>query len=72
VPPSVRLQALGIARELWREGGVGAFFKGVRARMLVHTPSMAISWSTYEVVKGLLVEHFPLPGGPLPRGAKPG
>lgn len=54
------LRALAVARELWREGGAGAFFKGVRARMLVHTPSMGISWGTYETVKMLLAREFPV------------
>lgn len=31
--------------------GLAGFFKGVRARMMVHTPSTAIAWSTYEFVK---------------------
>lgn len=51
------LGAIDAARLILREEGAGAFFKGVKARMAFHTPSSAISWSTYEVVKGLLTSH---------------
>ena len=57
--PGPRLRAMEVARQLWREEGAAGFFKGVRARMLVHTPSMAISWSTYEAVKMMLQDRFP-------------
>lgn len=39
------------ARKLYAEGGARAFMQGVRARVMLHTPSMAISWGTYEFVK---------------------
>lgn len=47
--------AIAVARAIWREEGAGAFFKGVRARMAVHTPSGAISWGSYELIKSALV-----------------
>ncbi len=40
--------------KVYRAEGVAGFFKGVRARVMVHTPAMAISWSTYECVKSWL------------------
>ena len=55
--PNSRLPPLGaveVARALLREEGFAAFFKGVRARVAIHAPSQAISWSTYELVKGYL------------------
>ena len=51
--------ALSTARAILAEEGVGAFFKGAGARVLVHAPSMAISWSTYETVKALLRRYDP-------------
>lgn len=51
--------ALSTARTILAEEGVGAFFKGAGARVLVHAPSMAISWSTYETVKALLRRYDP-------------
>ncbi len=46
---------LDVARTIWRAEGVPGFFRGVRARMAVHTPSQAISWATYEGIRGMLV-----------------
>lgn len=40
---------------IYREGGVWAFWKGVRPRILVHAPSAAITWTTYEIVKRTVV-----------------
>ena len=56
-PPLPRPRALGaveLARVMLREEGLGAFFKGVRARVAIHAPSQAVSWATYELVKGFL------------------
>lgn len=52
---SGRPSSLATARLIFRDEGVSAFFKGMGARVLVHAPSMAISWSTYELVKALLM-----------------
>ena len=49
---------LSTARQILAEEGTRAFFKGAGARVMVHTPSMAISWSTYEFVKALLLSHY--------------
>ncbi|XP_061770894.1 mitoferrin-2-like [Nerophis ophidion] len=38
-------------RMVYRTGGVGAFFKGVQARVIYQMPSTAISWSVYEFFK---------------------
>ena len=40
---------------IYQEGGIRAFWKGVRPRVLVHAPSVAITWTTYEMVKRTLV-----------------
>lgn len=47
------------ARKIYAEEGLRAFSRGLRARLLVHAPSMAISWSTYEFVKNLLGAKTP-------------
>ena len=47
-----------MARQLLREEGPSAFFKGVRARMTAHAPAVAISWGTYELIKKSLVETW--------------
>lgn len=60
--------AVAVARQLLAEGGAAAFFKGVQARVAVHTPSMAISWGTYELIKGALVRFTDSPPPPPPPG----
>lgn len=52
-----RLRYKGIvdaARQIHAAEGYAGFFRGVVPRLLVHTPSVAISWTTYETVKELL------------------
>ena len=49
----------GIVRSLhviWLEEGVLGLTRGLGARMLVNAPSAAISWTTYEFVKSLLLQ----------------
>ncbi|XP_054635995.1 mitoferrin-2-like [Dunckerocampus dactyliophorus] len=47
-----QISGLGEAfRTVYRTGGVGAFFKGVQARVIYQMPSTAISWSVYEFFK---------------------
>ncbi len=52
-----RLRYKGIvdaARQIHAAEGYAGFFRGVGPRLLVHTPSVAISWTTYETVKEVL------------------
>lgn len=42
------------ASTLWRDEGPRCFLRGVQARMLIHAPSVAICWTTYESVKRML------------------
>jgi solute carrier family 25 iron transporter 28/37 len=42
------------ARKIMAEEGGRGFFRGVKARVALHTPAMAISWGTYEAVKKAL------------------
>lgn len=42
------------AQSIWRQEGYRGFLRGVSARMLVHSPSVAICWTTYETVKRAL------------------
>jgi len=46
---------LQAARTLLAEEGAAIFARGMQARMLIHAPSVAICWTTYESVKHLLV-----------------
>ena len=39
---------------IWREEGLRGFTRGMQARMLIHAPSVAICWTTYESVKSML------------------
>lgn len=39
---------------IFREAGAAGFFRGAHARMLVHAPSVALCWTTYEAIKRLL------------------
>ena len=39
---------------IFREAGAAGFFRGAHARMLVHAPSVALCWATYEASKRLL------------------
>lgn len=46
---------LQTAKLLYIEAGFTGFYRGVVARVLIHSPSVAISWTTYETVKHLFV-----------------
>lgn len=46
---------LQTAKLLYIEGGFRGFFRGAGARMLIHAPSVAISWTTYETIKHFFV-----------------
>ena len=39
------------ARQIMKEEGLRGFFRGILPRLFVHTPSVAVSWTTYEAVK---------------------
>jgi len=41
-------------RKIYGAEGVAGFAKGLRPRLLMHTPSVAISWGTYEFVKNFM------------------
>lgn len=48
-------------RQIYAAEGTAGFFRGTLPRTLVHMPSVAVSWTTYETVKTWLLE--PLSGG---------
>lgn len=50
--------AVDAARHIYREAGAFGFVRGMVPRLLVSTPSVAISWTTYEVAKGYLRERI--------------
>ena len=55
--PIRRLAYTGVLQTcaaIWREDGVRGFARGAQARVLVHAPSVAICWTTYEAGKQLL------------------
>lgn len=46
-------------KSIYREHGFfKGFFKGLTPRILSNSPSCAISWVTYEIVKQTLVEKY--------------
>ena len=57
VPPRIT-GALDAARLIYREAGVLGFMRGMVPRLLVSTPSVAISWTTYEMAKGFLRDRI--------------
>ena len=48
--------SLQVARQIYLQYGFSGFSRGVLPRVLVHSPSVAISWTAYEAVKSLLVK----------------
>ena len=47
------------ALTLWREEGASSFARGMGARVMIHAPSVAICWTSYESVKHVLVKYRP-------------
>lgn len=43
-----------VVAQIFKESGYSGFFRGMGARMLVHAPSVAISWTAYETFKTFL------------------
>jgi len=41
-------------KRIYTEEGLMGFARGLRPRLMVHTPSVAISWTTYETAKSFL------------------
>ena len=57
--PDSRVRYTGatqVAINIYREVGIVGFASGMFPRVLVHTPSVAISWTAYEFAKNLLVK----------------
>jgi hypothetical protein len=42
---------------IYKNEGLHAFTRGMGARMMLHVPSTAISWGTYEFVKGYFANN---------------
>ncbi|KDO34327.1 hypothetical protein SPRG_01462 [Saprolegnia parasitica CBS 223.65] len=52
-----RLQYRGLLDamlQIYKQEGVKAFFRGVGPRVCVHAPSVAVSWTTFEVLKNVI------------------
>lgn len=49
--------ALDAARAIYCEAGLAGFMRGAVPRLLVSSPSVAISWTAYEVAKSYLRDH---------------
>lgn len=47
--------AFQVAIKIFREEGIRGFMRGIAPRMLVHSPSVAVSWTAYESMKKLLL-----------------
>ena len=45
-----------VVRYVVREEGYMGFLRGLAPRMMLHAPAVAISWTTYESVKSILVK----------------
>lgn len=43
------------ASALYKQGGAGAFMRGLKPRIIFNVPSTAISWTAYEMAKELLL-----------------
>jgi hypothetical protein len=60
IPEKQVLRALGMvqmARSIYVQEGLVGFLRGMVPRMLVHAPSVAISWTAYEGMKSVLAKH---------------
>ena len=53
--PMMYTGMLQAARTLLKEEGAGIFARGMQARLMIHAPSVAICWTTYESIKHVLV-----------------
>lgn len=42
--------------KIYKTEGVNAFGRGMLARMAINVPSTALSWGTYEVLKGVFIK----------------
>jgi solute carrier family 25 (mitochondrial iron transporter), member 28/37 len=47
-------QPLHIVKQIWQHEGPKGFLRGLFPRMMVQSPSVAITWTTYEAMKHLL------------------
>lgn len=43
------------ARKIYAQEGAKGFMRGLKPRLIVHTPSVAISWTAYESAKAFLI-----------------
>ena len=44
-------------QQIYQKEGIKAFGKGIYPRMCINVPSTALSWGTYEIVKGMLTKE---------------
>ena len=47
--------AFQVAKHIWNTEGIFGFYRGMVPRMMISTPAVAISWTTYETLKTLLM-----------------
>ena len=43
--------------QIYQREGIKAFGKGIYPGMCINVPSTALSWGTYEIVKGILTKE---------------
>mmetsp|Transcript_7239 Transcript_7239/g.11554 ORF Transcript_7239/g.11554 Transcript_7239/m.11554 type:complete len:418 (+) Transcript_7239:427-1680(+) len=56
-PEGVRYYGMYDAvKKIYSEDGLRGFTRGMRARLMVHAPSVAISWTTYETAKNMFMK----------------
>jgi hypothetical protein len=46
------------AAHIAKDEGLAGFWRGLAPRVLSHTPAVAISWTTYELAKQTLLQHY--------------
>ena len=44
------------ASHIYQTEGLLGFTRGVQPRMMINVPSTALSWGTYEIIKGFLIK----------------
>lgn len=57
-PPKKNLTASSVFRAIFKEEGLQGFFRGSVPRVVSHAPAVAISWTTYEYAKKVLLDAY--------------
>ena len=55
VTMKINVSSMDIVRQIYHREGIRGFFKGLRPRVMLHAPSVGISWATYETCKRFII-----------------